>query len=809
MKVCEHIVVNNLRLSKFQVRNTTVDHESSMMTTATQTSTIHKQSLVWKYFQRIKTGETLQAKCLIKNWHKVLSTPLYSTTTLIRHLRDVHKVKEFQDKEKLVNRSNKKKISSHLKKKIDQAALVAIIQDGRTFDDFSKPGFRKFLQLIVPSKKTLLLIYLLYSATSDLDYRPPHRNYINKHLKRLHTKHAGSMINLLSKVPFIAITTDFWSDKGSSYLVLTGHYINHEFNLHSTVLRFSTFQKRHFSELIGAEIQKQLVELNIFEKVTSITCDSAPNMIKMFNYLTRLDIIRIRCQAHLLHLIVCNGLGLWLGKKKKKANTTDKTNLIDPEERLSQSLQTINIIDKEESTDEEYSGENSIDAIEDEGENEDLNGEKDEIIDLDDNQENHSDDYDTDSFCSDDENDNTFDDIEDNFEVGVITDANEYSNLSSTQLDERITLVVEKSRDLIGMIKDNSILYSFVQQKKEEHNLHNDDKIKRSLHLDVRTRWNSTFKMLTTLKLYRYIITDLFQNMANLGITKEQYQRLAAMEFSSNCWYTVELLVKVLKPFYGVTKTIGGSEYPTIGLAFLMFRRLDKDFLSVVKPTDAPLFNHMKDCLLKKLIYYTVEQDPSQTETILFHAYFDPFAVSAMTSSEINTIENEIKYLIRQSTSNSQTQTSTASSSFTNTSNINKFSSSSKQNGKKKSFMDYFFDTLVEDDNNDTKQTQKTSLTSTKIINNEIKLYKTLASQFVAKSVDSYEPMTFWKENKLLLPNLVILAQKYLATPSTSIKSESAFSIAAYYGRKQRARLSSTNLGFSVFLKDKLSSETN
>ena len=178
---------------------------------------------------------------------------------------------------------------------------------------------------------------------------------------------------MLSKVHFIAVTTDFWSDnKGLSYLVLTGHYINQEFNLNSTILHFSSFQKFHFSELFGAEIEKQLIELNIFEKVTSIACDSGPNMIKMFDYLTGSDIIRIRCQAHFLHLIVCNGLGRWFDKKKNTKSTTDEINLIDPEERLSQSLQTINIVDNEDSIGKEDHIESNDDVSEDINENADL-----------------------------------------------------------------------------------------------------------------------------------------------------------------------------------------------------------------------------------------------------------------------------------------------------------------------------------------------------------------------------------------------------------------------------------------------------
>ena len=119
------------------------------------------------------------------------------------------------------------------------------------------------------------------------------------------------MVDDLSKLPFISISTDFWSDiKGTSYVVLTGHFITDELDLNSTILRFSSFQTRHYSELIGLEIEKQLIELKLFDKVTSITCDGAPNMVKMFDYLSRPEINRIRCQAHLLHLIVCNGLGL-------------------------------------------------------------------------------------------------------------------------------------------------------------------------------------------------------------------------------------------------------------------------------------------------------------------------------------------------------------------------------------------------------------------------------------------------------------------------------------------------------------------
>ena len=128
-----------------------------------------------------------------------------------------------------------------------------------------------------------------------------------------------SMIDSLSKLSSISISIDFWSDsKGMSYLVLTRHFMSDQFDTNSTILRFSTFQKRHFSDTIGIEIENQLIELKIFDKVTSITCDAAPNMVKMFDFFSRFDIIRARCQAHLLHLIVCNDFTF--GPKKRRKN---------------------------------------------------------------------------------------------------------------------------------------------------------------------------------------------------------------------------------------------------------------------------------------------------------------------------------------------------------------------------------------------------------------------------------------------------------------------------------------------------------
>ncbi|CAF2885819.1 unnamed protein product [Rotaria sp. Silwood2] len=168
-----------------------------------------------------------------------------------------------------------------------------------------------------------------------------------------------------------------------------------------------------------------------------------------------------------------------------------------------------------------------------------------------------------------------------------------------------------------------------------------------------------------------------------------------------------------------------------------------------------------------------------------------------MTNYEITEVENQIKSILRHQSSNNSTQSSTTLSSNI-TSNTNAISTIEKK--KKKSLISFFVSAINGEDIQETKKQQ----TTMKILNEEFKLYKKLAAQFVLTANDVYDTLIFWKQNKVLFPNLMTLAQKYLSVPGTSVKAESAFSISSYIGRKQRARLSADNLCFSVFLKDKL-----
>ena len=124
----------------------------------------------------------------------------------------------------------------------------------------------------------------------------------------------------------------------------------------------------------------------------------------------------------------------------------------------------------------------------------------------------------------------------------------------------------------------------------------------------------------------------------------------------------------------------------------------------------------------------------------------------------------------------------------------------------KKSRIDQFLESIT-DPIDQSSRTAKPSTTHTALIIEEFRNYKLFAARYVIDG--GSDALLFWRTNQNLLPLLSALAKKYLASPASSVPSESAFSVSANYGRKQRARLLPENLAMSVYLHDKFTSDSS
>ena len=114
-----------------------------------------------------------------------------------------------------------------------------------------------------------------------------------------------------------------------SFLVITGHYFfTDKFELESTVLSFSEFNTHHKAVDIHRVLQMKSKELNILHKVTGVTSDGGKNVVRAVHDLN-LNLNRVWCIAHRLHLCIANGFGFWIVKKdddENNATTSQQSN---------------------------------------------------------------------------------------------------------------------------------------------------------------------------------------------------------------------------------------------------------------------------------------------------------------------------------------------------------------------------------------------------------------------------------------------------------------------------------------------------
>ncbi|XP_027170843.1 zinc finger BED domain-containing protein RICESLEEPER 2-like [Coffea eugenioides] len=152
-------------------------------------------------------------------------------------------------------------------------------------------------------------------------YKKINRQTVKEDCISTYTIEKRKLKSLLKGASRISITIDLWkSGQKIQYMVVTGHFIDSDWVLQKHVLNFCNVPPPHTRVIIADALSKCFIDWEIENKVSSITVDNASynnvcirRLRKDFSLKKRLSIggkiFHVRCCAHILNLLVQDGLG--------------------------------------------------------------------------------------------------------------------------------------------------------------------------------------------------------------------------------------------------------------------------------------------------------------------------------------------------------------------------------------------------------------------------------------------------------------------------------------------------------------------
>lgn len=182
----------------------------------------------------------------------------------------------------------KRKLPLSSKKMIDNHLMELFTKDFQPFRIVEDEGFRRYSQAMnpnytLPSRKTISQTYL-----------PAAYEQAKNRIRELYST---------NKIISVTLTTDCWtSTNNESFMAVTAHYVDSDFQLKSNVLECCAFAETHTSENLALELDRVANEWNVANKLLLCISDNAPNIVKAIK-----DVLQWKhfgCLAHTINLVV-------------------------------------------------------------------------------------------------------------------------------------------------------------------------------------------------------------------------------------------------------------------------------------------------------------------------------------------------------------------------------------------------------------------------------------------------------------------------------------------------------------------------
>ena len=186
-------------------------------------------------------------------------------------------------------------------KKIRDAIATMIIVGELPFLFVEREGFRELMRTVEPR------------------FRIPSHTTVMRDCFQLYMMEKEKLKYMfVSSSQRVCLTTDTWTSiQNLTYMSLTAHFIDKDWKLHKRIINFLKVPN-HKGVTIGREIEACMLELGI-DSIFTVTMDNATSNDGALDYLKRRtkdgkstilenEFMHVRCCAHILNLIVMEGL---------------------------------------------------------------------------------------------------------------------------------------------------------------------------------------------------------------------------------------------------------------------------------------------------------------------------------------------------------------------------------------------------------------------------------------------------------------------------------------------------------------------
>ncbi|XP_056860062.1 putative AC transposase [Raphanus sativus] len=280
---------------------------SSEIRRSSGSSSSRRRAKCWKNFtpgEKHSDGMT-DVTCNYCQKHYRLNLRRNGTNTMNRHIKTCSKTPGSTP------RSGYKKLDMEV---FREMIAVALIQHNLPYSFVEYEKIREAFTYVNPS----IEFWSRNTAASDV--------------YKIYEREKQKLKAVLAKIPGrVCLTTDLWrAITVEGYMCLTVHYVDVDWVLKTKIISFCAFPPPHTGVAIALKLTELLREWGLEKKVFSLTVDNASANDNMQGILKRKlqkdlvcsgEFFHVRCSAHILNLIVQDGLAVISGALDKIRET--------------------------------------------------------------------------------------------------------------------------------------------------------------------------------------------------------------------------------------------------------------------------------------------------------------------------------------------------------------------------------------------------------------------------------------------------------------------------------------------------------